>query len=225
MKTRKHKAKTRVEAEASETLAPKNTIITMKIVVFAFFAFSLASQANARLEPAAVLTLAFTPNATAPGGASLSLEEFKSGLAELPQYAPPTNRDFEVRVLSAEGAALHSFWIADPRYVFFDVAGEDDYLAGGTKFNANARFFVVVPVPAKARYAAVFDSSGRKLVAVNLVTGRQVEDKEWRKVEFTAEEKKEGFGFGEAVVTTIAVVLAILIVLGLLVFRKARRRV
>ncbi len=221
IKTKENKEESGSEEknEFAATAAPFATLAALVLATLALTAFS--TQANANLEPAAVIEFAFGLNATA-GETTLSLDGFKTGLAGLPNYVEPAKRDFEVRTLNAQGAVLHSFWLSDPRYSYYDVVGANGSLSGGKKFDANARFFVVVPVAAGARYAAVFDSAGSKLIAIDLRTGAPVEEKEWKEIPLkTAEER--GLDAGDLLAAAAALLLAILIILGIAVFRKARK--
>jgi hypothetical protein len=215
-----------IKKEDKEGERKENRGKTLALAAFAAFAFLTvfaAHAANAALEPAAVITLSFGKNAS--GSDALLLQDFKAGLAELPNYAAPARRAFEVRVLSAQGAALRSYWLADPRYSYYDVLGENGVLTGGVKFNANARFLIVVPVLDEAKYAAVFDSRGAKLIAIDLHTGLPVEEREWKEVALKImPEEPAALGVGDIAVVAVAVVVAALLLLGLVIARKARAR-
>ncbi len=184
-------------------------------------ALVLPALANAKLEPAAVITLSFQTNAS--GATTLRLEEFKAGLTEPPRYLQPALKEIEVRVLDATGGQLKSFWFSDPRNTYYDAPGENGSLSGGKNVDANARFFFTVPLSSEAKYAAVFDANGAKLIAINLKTGTVVEEKEWTEIAPKMTEEKRGIGAMEIALAALALVALVLILLGLVVFRKAGR--
>jgi len=197
------------------------TLAVLALAALALIAFS--TQANAKLEQTALIEFAFSQDAA--GETKLALTDFKTGLAELPNYVEPSNREFEVRLLTQQGTAVHSIWLNDPRYVYYDFIGENGTLSGGRTFNANARFFAVVPVSGEARYAAVFDAKGNKLIAVDLFTGKTVEENAWTEKAFEPEEMQATqWGLIETLVLLAAAALLALVILGLVVFRKTSGR-
>ncbi|MFH0973393.1 MAG: hypothetical protein V1817_01240 [Candidatus Micrarchaeota archaeon] len=185
------------------------------------FALVLPALANAKLEPAAIITLSFQTNAS--GTATLQLEEFKAGLTEPPRYLQPALKEIEVRVLDPSGGQLKSFWFSDPRNTYYDVPGENGSLSGGKNVDANARFFFTVPLSSEAKYAVVFDANGAKLIAINLKTGTVIEEKEWKEIAPKIIEEKREISAVEIALAALALVALALILLGLVVFRKAGR--
>jgi hypothetical protein len=196
------------------------------LAAFAFLTFlalvAFSAQANAKLEPAALIEFTFGVNET-NGETILSLTDFKTGLSEVPYYPVPAKNDLQVRLLDREGRSLKAFWLSDPRYAYYDAVGADGTLSGGSEFKPNAEFFIIVPLLENAAYAAVFDSQNKKLAAVDLLTGKQAEEKNWVSVEPSFEEKRE-LGVVEFAVAIAALLILAFVALGLTVFNKARKR-
>lgn len=201
-------------------------IAAAAILLFAFAAIA-APCAAADFEPAAVMSFSFKSASAASGAAagatgsdSLKLESFKAGLIGQPQYIQPSSRDMEARVLDSALRPLYSYWFSDPRYTYYDYV-ENGELKGGKNFNPNALFYATVPILPEAQYAAIYDSSGKKLIAVNLLTGTVVEEKQWTEISPVPAEEKTGWTTEQIVLAAAAAAIAVLAILGLFVFRKA----
>ncbi len=212
------------ENRVTRPQTPTSPVWLFAIAASCFFApvaFSASFASAASLEPVALMTFSFRSNAT--GGETLKLESFKAGLSETPNYLKPAKRDVEVRVLDSFGRGMFSYWFSDPRYTYYDYE-QNGALTGGKRFDANARFYVTVPLAGDANYAALFDAAGAKLIAVNLRTGLQVEEKEWKEIAPRAAEEKTGWDALNAwqiVLAAVAIAIAALAALGFAVFRKA----